>query len=106
MAALGLQRRGTSQLACLLLVLLAATCRGEAVPSASAAAGAKVQSIPALPGCSSSSKSLEPELQHCSWSVQMQRQSARWYSFEIAAEAADNMSVVLMARAVSGQITM
>lgn len=68
------------------------------------------QSIPALPGCSpdSSSKqrSLTPELQHCNWAVQMQRQSSRWYAFEVSPEYANNMSVVIMARAVSGQITM
>jgi hypothetical protein len=70
----------------------------------------RFQSIPALPGCSSDSnskrRSLAPELQHCSWSVQMQRRSSRWYAFEIAPENANNMSVVIMARAVSGQITM
>lgn len=73
----------------------------------------KFQSIPALPGCSSSSSSkalggraLTPELQHCSWSVQMQRQSSRWYAFEVSPEFANNMSVVITARAVSGQITM
>lgn len=69
------------------------------------------QSIPALPGCSGDSasskqRSLTPELQHCSWSVQMQRQSSRWYAFEVTPEYANNMSVVIMARAVSGQITM
>jgi hypothetical protein len=47
-----------------------------------------------------------PELQACSWKVQMQRHSARWYAFEIPQDAASNMSVVIMARAVSGQITM
>jgi hypothetical protein len=81
-------------------------------PKPSAQDTVKFQSIPALPGCSSrdsSSKqirSLTPELQHCSWSVQMQRQSSRWYAFEVAPEVANNMSVVIMARAVSGQITM
>lgn len=93
-------------------------------PSASSAqqeqgvATAKVQSIPALPGCSNTAsskagggsdsivRSLTPELQHCSWSLQMQRQSSRWYAFEITPEFANNMSVVIMARAVSGQITM
>jgi hypothetical protein len=68
------------------------------------------QSIPALPGCSSDSsskqRSLTPELQHCSWAVQMQRQSSRWYAFEVTPEYANNMSVVIMARAVSGQVTM
>jgi hypothetical protein len=75
-------------------------------------------SIPAFPGCTAGAgasqrsrrpadeRALLPELQHCSWSVQMQRQSQRWYAFDIAPEAADNMSVVIMARAVSGQITM
>jgi hypothetical protein len=38
--------------------------------------------------------------------VQMQRHSARWYAFEVTPDIADNMSVVIMARAVSGQITM
>ncbi|WIA31462.1 hypothetical protein OEZ86_002357 [Tetradesmus obliquus] len=67
-----------------------------------------------MPGCSSSdsssssssSRALMPELQGCSWKVQMQRHSARWYAFNIPQDAASNMSVVIMARALSGQITM
>eukprot|EP00878_Enallax_costatus_P014853 GHUV01015548.1.p1 GENE.GHUV01015548.1~~GHUV01015548.1.p1 ORF type:complete len:538 (+),score=123.34 GHUV01015548.1:51-1616(+) len=63
-----------------------------------------------MPGCrsssSSSSRALEPQLQECSWSIQMKRGSARWYAFEIPADAAENMSVQIMARAVSGRITL
>lgn len=97
----------------------AASSTGGAATPAAAVQGIKFQSIPALPGCnsngatagaaaaasSSNARALVPELQHCSWSVQMQRQSSRWYAFEVGPESADNMSVVIMARAVSGQIT-
>jgi hypothetical protein len=78
--------------------------------SKGAAGGPAFQSIADMPGCSSSSgsssRALMPELQACSWKVQMQRHSARWYAFDIPQDAASNMSVVIMARAVSGQITM
>lgn len=77
--------------------------------TSSAAAPAAFQSIAEMPGCRSSSQSsraLEPELQDCSWSIQMKRGSARWYAFEIPADAAENMSVHIMARAVSGRITL
>jgi hypothetical protein len=101
----------------LLAVLLAAAGSADAVshaassPSSKGAAGGPAfQSIADMPGCSSSgsssSRALMPELQGCSWKVQMQRHSARWYAFEIPQDAASNMSVVIMARAVSGQITM
>lgn len=80
--------------------------------SKGAAAGPGFQSIADIPGCStagssiSTSSALSPELQDCSWKVQMQRHASRWYAFDIPPDAADNMSVVIMARAVSGQITM
>jgi hypothetical protein len=80
--------------------------------SKGAAGGPAFLSIADMPGCSSSSSSgsssraLMPELQGCSWKVQMQRHSARWYAFDIPQDAASNMSVVIMARAVSGQISM
>lgn len=110
----------TALAAALLLAASAQLVGGVSSPAEAAKASTqdpvKFQSIPALPGCSSDdqhsssgsskARSLTPELQHCSWSVQMQRQSSRWYAFEVAPEVANNMSVVIMARAVSGQITM
>jgi hypothetical protein len=113
--AAGWQRKMPLLLAALLSTAGSVNAVGEAASPSSkrAADGPAFQSIADMPGCSSSSsgsssssRALMPELQGCSWKVQMQRHSARWYAFDIPQDAASNMSVVIMARAVSGQITM
>ncbi|KAF8065663.1 RCH2 [Scenedesmus sp. PABB004] len=104
------------------LALLAVAVSALAAPSCAAGLASapappldgerRAQSIPSLPGCSRAAArgapgaALEPELAHCAWSVQMQRHATVHYAFEVAPDAADNMSVVIMARAVAGQITM
>lgn len=103
------RRAGGSTVVAIGLVLLLAFAPQRAANAAGTSSrSSKSQSITALPGCSSGTdtNTLTPELTHCSWTVQMQRQSVRWYSFELGSEAAAKMSVVIMARAVSGQITM
>lgn len=89
-----------------------AISQGAAAGQRDAAGGQAFQNIADIPGCSASdssmatSSALAAELQDCSWKVQMHRHASRWYAFNLAPDAADNMSVVIMARAVSGQISM
>lgn len=64
--------------------------------------------LTALPGCSppSGGAALAAELSGCIWSVQMKRHASLWYTFDIAPGTGANMSVLIMGRALSGQITM